>query len=97
MNENYSDRILEIMRLKEITKSDLGKRLKVKRQNVNVLLETKNVEKLIGIANALGVSLNSILGIDDAASEVKGCIVYKGAVHPINCKQDIQEILTLID
>ena len=94
---NYSDRIMEVMRLKGITKSELGERMGVKKQNVNVLLETNNVEKLIGIANTLGVSLNSLLGIDESAPEVKGCIVYKGVVHPINNKQDIQKILTLID
>lgn len=94
---NYSDRITEVMRLKGITKSELGERMGVKKQNVNVLLETNNVEKLIGIANTLGVSLNSLLGIDEAAPEVKGCIVYKGVVHPVNSKQDIQKILTLID
>ena len=94
---NYSDRITEVMRLKGITKSELGERMGVKKQNVNVLLETNNVEKLIGIANTLGVSLNSLLVIDEAAPEVKGCIVYKGVVHPVNSKQDIQEILTLID
>jgi len=41
--------------------------------------------------------LNSLLGIDETAPEVKGCIVYKGVVHPVNSKQDIQEILSIID
>ena len=94
---NYSERITEVMRLKGITKSELGERMGVKKQNVNVLLETNNVEKLIGIAKTLGVSLNSLLGIDETTPEVKGCIVYKGVVHPVNCKQDIQEILDIID
>jgi site-specific DNA-cytosine methylase len=34
---------------------------------------------------------------DETAPEVKGCIVYKGVVHPVNSKQDIQEILSIID
>lgn len=94
---NYSERITAVMRLKGITKSELGERMGVKKQNVNVLLETNNVEKLIGIANTLGVSLNSLLGIDETAPEVKGCIVYKGVVHPINNRQDIINALNLID
>ena len=94
---NYSERITELLRLKGMTKSELGAKMGVKKQNVNVLLETSNIEKLIGIANALGVSLNDLVGMDEVAPEVKGCIVYKGVVHPINCKQDIQEILDTID
>ena len=94
---NHSERIKEIMRLKGITKSELGVKMGVKKQNVNLLLETNNVEKLIGIADALGVSLNDLVGMDQTAPEVKGCIVYKGVVHPINSKEDIQEILNTID
>jgi len=93
---NYSERISELMRTKGLSKSDLGDSMGVKKQNVNLLLETNNVEKLIGIAKVLGVSLNDIVGEYDAEPEVKGCIVYKGVVHPINTKQDIEEILKVI-
>ena len=92
---NYSERIAELMRIKGITKSELGERMNVKKQNVNILLETSNIEKLIGISKALGVSLNDIVG--ESAPEVKGCIVYQGIVHPINSKQDIENILKTID
>jgi transcriptional regulator with XRE-family HTH domain len=90
---NYSERISELMRIKGISKSDLGDAMGVKKQNVNLLLETNNVEKLIGIAKVLGVSLNDIVGEYETEPEVKGCIVYKGVVHPINTKQDIEQIL----
>lgn len=93
---NYSERILELMRVKGLSKSDLGDSMGVKKQNVNLLLETNNVEKLIGIAKVLGVSLNDIVGEYETEPEVKGCIVYKGVVHPINAKQDIEEILKVI-
>ena len=93
---NYSERILELMRIKGLSKSDMGDSMGVKKQNVNLLLETNNVEKLMGIAKVLGVSLNDIVGEYDTEPEVKGCIVYKGVVHPINTKQDIEEILKVI-
>ena len=94
---NYYERILEVMRMKGVTKSALGEQLGVKKQNVKTLLETNNIEKLIQIANLLGVSLTDIVDTKEATPEVKGCIVYKGVVHPINCKDDIQEILNTID
>lgn len=94
---NYYDRIIQVMRMKGVTKSALGEQMGVKKQNVNALLETNNIDKLIQIANLLDVSLNDIIETKEAAPEVKGCIVYKGVVHPINCKDDIQEILKAID
>lgn len=92
---NYSERIAELMRIKGISKTELANRVDIKKQNVNILLETNNIEKLIGISKALGVSLNDIVG--ESAPEVKGCIVYQGIVHPINSKQDIEDILKTID
>lgn len=94
---NYYERITEVMRHRGITKSELGERMGVKKQNVNVLLETNNIEKLLSIAQVLGVSINDLIEAEQAAPEVKGCIVYKGVVHPINNKQDILNILEIID
>lgn len=95
-SNNYSERIAEVMRIKGISKSELGDMLNVKKQNVNNLLETNNIEKLLSIAKCLGVSLADIIGDEDSVPEVKGCIVFKGVVHPINCKQDIEEVLKII-
>ena len=94
---NYYERITEVMRHRGITKSELGERMGVKKQNVNVLLETNNIEKLLSIAQVLGVSINDLIEAEKAAPEVKGCIVYKGVVHTINNKQDILNILEIID
>lgn len=85
------------MRHRGITKSELGERMGVKKQNVNALLETNNIEKLMSIAQCLGVSLNDLIEAEQAAPEVKGCIVYKGIVHTVNNKQDILDILNIID
>ena len=93
---NYKERILELMRVKGLSKSELGVAIGVQKQNVNSLLETNNVDKLISIARLLGVTLNDIVGVDVNESDVKGCIVYRGAVHIINCKQDIEDILNII-
>lgn len=89
----YSERILELMRVKGISKSDLADSMGIKKQNVNLLLKTNNVEKLIGISKVLKVSLNDIIGEYKFEPDIKGCIVYQGVVHPINSKKDIEEIL----
>ena len=94
---NYSERILELMRTKGITKSELGRMMDVQKQNVDALIKTNSIEKLIGIAKNLGVSLNDIIQEEPLPEEVKGCIVYKGVVHPINSKDDIQNILNTIE
>ncbi len=93
---NYSERILELMRTKGITKSELGRMMDVQKQNVDALIKTNSIEKLIGIAKNLGVSLNDIIQEEPLPEEVKGCIIYKGIVHPINSKDDIQNILNTI-
>ena len=94
---NYSERILELMRTKGITKSELGRMMDVQKQNVDALIKTNSIEKLIGIAKNLGVSLNDIIQEEPLPEEVKGCIIYKGIVHPINSKDDIQNILNTIE
>ncbi len=94
---NYGERILEIMRLKNITKSELAEGVGVKKQNVNVLLETNNVEKLKEIAKALDITLSELVEERKEASEVKGYIEYQGTVHIIKSKEDIENLLTKIE
>ena len=94
---NYAGRILELMRIKGVTKSELGRMMDVKKQNVEALIKTNSIEKLLGIAKNLGVNLNDIIQQEPIPEEVKGCIVYKGVVHPINSKEDIQDILNTIE
>ena len=94
---NYSERIIELMQGKGITKTELGNLMGVKKQNVPWLLQTTDVEKLLRICEHLNVSLNDIIGEQKVVQDVKGCIVYKGIVHPINSKQDIEDILNTIE
>ena len=94
---NYSERISEIMRIKGISKKDLADATGVAKQNVHLLMETNNIQKLISLSKTLGVSLYDIVGEEEQSEpDVKGCIVYKGAVHTINSKQDIEDILKTI-
>ena len=72
------------MQGKGITKTELGNLMGVKKQNVPLLLQTNNIEKLLEICKHLNVSLNDIIGEQKVVEEVKGCIVYKGIVHTIN-------------
>ena len=94
---NYKERILELMHAKGLSKSELGNAMGVQKQNVNALLETNNVDKIISIARILDVTLNDIVGSEINESDVKGCVVYGGVVHVINSKQDIEDILSDIN
>ena len=94
---NYKERILELMHTKGLSKSELGNAMGVRKQNVNTLLETTNVDKLISISKILGVALNDIVGIGVTESSVKGCVFYKNTVYTINSKQDLEKLLTIIE
>lgn len=94
-NKNYSERILELMRIKGINKKELADAAGIAKQNVRLLLETNNIQKLLTISNILGVSLYDIIGEEESDS-VKGCIVYSGTIYLINNKNDIEDLLSKI-
>lgn len=94
---NYSERILDIMNSIGLSKSGLATKMGIQKQNVNVLLQTNNIDKLLSIAKILGVSINQIVGEDEASEDVKGCIIYRGVNHLINSKADIVRILQELD
>ena len=53
-------RIAEILQEKGISKTEFAERMGIKKQNVNVLLETNNIRKLEEMADVLGVQLTDL-------------------------------------
>ena len=92
-------RIEQILQEKRITKSAFANMLGVKKQNVNTILETRNLDKIQEIADILGVDYLDL--ITDKEEEQKpnlnGYIEYNGEIYKIANKKDIENLLTIIE
>ena len=92
-------RIEQILQEKRITKSAFADMLGIKKQNVNTILETRNLDKIQEIADILGVDYLDL--ITDKEEEQKpnlnGYIEYNGEIYKIANKKDIEDLLTIIE
>ena len=91
-------RIEQILQEKRITKSAFAEMLGIKKQNVNTVLETRNLDKLQEIADILGVDYFEL--ITDKKEEQKttlnGYVEYKEKIYRITNKEDIENLLIYI-
>lgn len=82
-------RIAEILKDKGISKTEFAETMGVKKQNVNLLLETNNIRKLEEIADALGVKLTDLwTDGDDTPLKINGYIEFEGEIYPIKTVDD---------
>ncbi len=92
-------RIEQILLEKRITKSAFADMLGIKKQNVNTVLETRNLDKIQEIADILGVDYLEL--ITDKKEEQKpllnGYIEYNGEIYKIANKEDVENLLTIIE
>lgn len=91
-------RVEEILKEKGISKVQFADMMGIKKQNVNVLLETNNIKKLEEIATVLGVGLTD-LWIDDSKKKdiLNGFIEYNGNVYTIKTIEDMANLIALVD
>lgn len=86
-------RIAEILKEKGISKTEFAEKMGIKKQNVNLLLETNNLRKLEEIADALGVKLNELwLDETETLPYINGFIEYGGEVYTIKSIEDLQKL-----
>ena len=87
-------RIEEILRERGITKTQFAEMMGVAKQNVNPLLNTNNTQKMEKIAEVLGVKFTDLFVADDQAhDELNGFVEYKGEIHRIKTKADLETLL----
>ncbi len=88
-------RIAEILAERGISKTQFADMMGVKKQNVNLLIETNNIQKLEQIAVALGVQFSDLI-VDNNQSqdELNGFIEYRGEIYVIKGKADLEKLLT---
>ena len=91
-------RIVELLAEKGISKSQFAEMMGVAKQNVNLLLETSNIKKLEQIAQVLSVRLNDLWVDSDAPkAEIYGFLEFRGQIHKIQSKKDLQAILNAME
>ena len=88
--------IEKILHEKKITKTAFAEMLGIKKQNVNLLLETRNIDKIQEIADALGVDFNDLLFEKkvEVASSINGYVEVDSEIYPIKNRE---QFVTLID
>ena len=90
-------RIEEILRERGITKTQFAEMMGVAKQNVNLLLNTNNTQKMEKIAEVLGVKFTDLFVVDDQhQDELNGFVEYKGEIHRIKTKADLENLLKSI-
>ena len=90
-------RIAEILAERNISKTQFAEMMGVKKQNVNLLIETNNIQKLEQIAEVLGVDLSDLI-VDDKQpqDELNGFVEYKSEIHRIKTKADLEKLLKIM-
>ena len=90
-------RIEEILRERGITKTQFAEMMGVAKQNVNLLLNTNNTQKLEKIAEVLGMEFTDLFVLNNKPQEeLNGFIEYKDEVYRIKTKEDLIELLNII-
>ena len=86
-------RIAEILQEKGISKTEFADMMGIKKQNVNVLLETNNIKKLEEIANALSVDITDLWkGKNVSEPSINGFIEINGEVFTIKSVEDFNKL-----
>ena len=91
--------IEHILREKRITKSAFADMLGIKKQNVNGVLETKNLDKIQEIANTLGVDYLQLITDKDETPKptINGFVEYNEKIYKISSKKDLENLLQTIE
>ena len=91
-------RIEEILKERGITKTQFADMMGVAKQNVNLLLNTNNTQKMEKIAEVLEVKFTDLFVVDDQPQdELNGFVEYKGEIHRIRTKSDLENLLKYIE
>ena len=65
----------------------------MKQKNVNLLIETNNIQKLEQIAGVLGVNFMELFNETQPQEELNGFIEYKGKIFKITSIEDMERVL----
>ena len=90
-------RIEKLLQEKQLTKSAFAELLGVQKQNVNSILETKNLDKLQQIADVLDVELQDLILVkENERPSINGYIEYNSQVYSIKNFEDFNNLAKII-
>ena len=98
-NTMVRERIEEIMKEKGIPKAEFARRMNIKPQNVNVVLDTDNLKKLMKIAEVIGCDVSDFLGKKNQEPQhvINGFIEYDGVLYAIKSMSDLINLQGIIN
>lgn len=94
------DKVETLLKEKGMTKAEFALRMGIKRQNVDVLLDSKkkDINTVIRIAESLGIPFEEFIGLkQDDRPQILGFIRYEGHFYEITSKEDIEEFLRILN
>ena len=92
--------IEKILHEKKITKTAFAEMLGIKKQNVNLLLETRNIDKIQEIADTLGVSFNDLVfenKVEMITPSINGYIEINSEIYPVKSREQYINLIDKID
>ena len=90
-------RIAEILKERGISKTEFAAMMGIKKQNVNVLLETNNIQKLDEIATALGVDITDLWKDNVSEPSINGFIEINGELFTIKSVEDYNRLYSMLN
>ena len=90
--------IERILHEKRISKTAFADMLGIKKQNVNGVLETRNLDKIQEIANVLGVDYLELITDKEEAKKttINGFVEYNEKIYKIASREDLENLLNMI-
>lgn len=91
--------IERILHEKRISKTAFADMLGIKKQNVNGVLETRNLDKIQEIANVLGVDYLELITDKTEVQKptINGFVEYSEKIYKIVSKEDLVSLLNMIE
>lgn len=91
--------IERILHEKRISKTAFADMLGIKKQNVNGVLETRNLDKIQEIANVLGVDYLELITEKEEAPKptINGFVEYNEKIYKIASREDLENLLQTIE
>jgi DNA-binding Xre family transcriptional regulator len=92
--------IEKILHEKKISKTIFAQMMGIKKQNVNLLLETRNIDKIQEIANILRVDINDLLfekKEEKIVPTINGYVEVENEIYPIKSREQYVSLMDKID
>ena len=93
-------RVESLLKEKHLTKVALADALGIPKQNVDRVFATQRMGQMSVVADFLGISLDDLLGTRDQqilSHQVDGFVEVDGVIYRIKSKDDIINVLNVLD